>query len=1057
MAQQVYDKEPDEDAPSSGPKSLQDFLDRDKANRAADAKNDEKLRGFWRENKEDYGAPEFGTADRTASRRVAGMIWKRKRLLGLGVVGGILMAMFAFSGLFSTFKMNHLMDNIDQRAFARLSAGIDTRNTAFLRTYMELRLGDICPSGGTCDHINLDKDNLFFKASEVQRGNPIFNWYRTIRSSNFEKEVFNKNGIFITGGIERNSKGVLVGKTAVFQIKNDQIKLPDNVEAMIREGRWGEFTKLVQEGGLKDFFDVKVFTANSERRAAIKQVVKDNTQWWQVYKRRQLRKDIASKTGTNKWRFFDDSRQKIDTKKVNIRNRLIDAITPSDTKTGVLIDCLFGIKDCKIDPDPQSPANSDLKAGDVRAENVDIPQSDQAKAASEGISKGVDFTTTKEVVQKSLGAFAGILDVANWAGVLSSLAHIDQNISSGALAAQVAIARGMQALALYQTFETIRDQMKTGQLTSDEVNQFMQTIATFSASEAWIKVVEGKGDPKTLAATAGVAAALKYCDSKNTPSADQFAYLCPDKVIGGASGAKELQTAYMNGIGKVLHPLLSGYQHVFGWFGDAFNSIFGKILSPAFKLVQSFANSIPGVGSNLKNFFVWAAGKMAVILGSAPIYSYANGNLAPAGQLASGVIQGSAWAGETSSRQTGASLSTPDSIKTATANTIGYLEDQSSSQSFFTKYLSASNQNSALSNGLFALSQIKLSSLGNIFSNTMGLINKLPAQISSLLSGRVSAASSNYGYTAAQMAEIKTYDFPAQCYNRDPLSESPSDGTNLASVLRQAGGNPSQIKLTWSLVTDSNTWYNYIEGPDQFPELKNKVPLPGDPSKTDPTVTYAMEVYNCNLLDNSVMGGLGYLYGYTKDHGYQDSNDSNGGGGNPGGSLPTGTSRQLAQKLVPYVNNGTIQCKSPTGRDINCSDITNSAKGVSIKGGVGCDVNALSPGLLGMLLQLVNMGHSFTLSALCSDHSNTGTAGPGHSTGQAADFNTIDGVFMGPDDVPWSAAKIQAGENLDQDIASFMPKSTGFGQIQCHPVFDFLSGFVTFNDTCHHQHVQVAS
>lgn len=174
------------------------------------------------------------------------------------------------------------------------------------------------------------------------------------------------------------------------------------------------------------------------------------------------------------------------------------------------------------------------------------------------------------------------------------------------------------------------------------------------------------------------------------------------------------------------------------------------------------------------------------------------------------------------------------------------------------------------------------------------------------------------------------------------------------------------------------------------------------------------------------------------------------------GPAPTGSAQQLAQQLVPYVNNGTIKCVG-SGGNANCSDITDTAAGTAIPRGQGCDVSALSPGLLGMLLKLVQMGHSFSLSALCSDHGDTGTAAPGHSTGQAADFNTIDGVFMGPNDVPWDQTKIQAGEKLDQDIASFMPRTTGFGQIQCHPVFGFLIGFNTFNDTCHHQHVQVVN
>jgi hypothetical protein len=62
---------------------------------------------------------------------------------------------------------------------------------------------------------------------------------------------------------------------------------------------------------------------------------------------------------------------------------------------------------------------------------------------------------------------------------------------------------------------------------------------------------------------------------------------------------------------------------------------------------------------------------------------------------------------------------------------------------------------------------------------------------------------------------------------------------------------------------------------------------------------------------------------------------------------------------------------------------------------------------------------------------------------------------MGPNDTYWSSAKIAAGEKLDRDIADVAPKSTGFGQQQCHPAFSFLSPFSQFNDTCHHQHIQI--
>jgi hypothetical protein len=121
------------------------------------------------------------------------------------------------------------------------------------------------------------------------------------------------------------------------------------------------------------------------------------------------------------------------------------------------------------------------------------------------------------------------------------------------------------------------------------------------------------------------------------------------------------------------------------------------------------------------------------------------------------------------------------------------------------------------------------------------------------------------------------------------------------------------------------------------------------------------------------------------------------------GSLSQGSSEELAQQLLPYIAKGKVTC-------------------------------------------------------------NNGQAdGPReHTGGRAADFNYIDGVFMGPNDAPWDSKKINAAKKLDQDAASFMPKSTEFGQVgagkghpQCHPGFDFLSGFKTYPDGCHHQHIAV--
>jgi hypothetical protein len=219
------------------------------------------------------------------------------------------------------------------------------------------------------------------------------------------------------------------------------------------------------------------------------------------------------------------------------------------------------------------------------------------------------------------------------------------------------------------------------------------------------------------------------------------------------------------------------------------------------------------------------------------------------------------------------------------------------------------------------------------------------------------------------------------------------------------------------------------------------------------------------VLDTRNMQAIGCFEGdqqSCQETGISTSQPSDSGGsGGSGGSLPTGSAKDLANQLLPYIAQGKISCNSQAS---DCPDIQNTAKGISIKGGEGCQVDALQPGLLGMLLKLVQDGHTFVLSAICSDHFDDGLAG--HAGGRAADFNYIDGVFMGEGEdadgtIPWTSQgsvgqkKIQVDQNLLQDVTSFMPKSTGFGQQQCRPNFSFLSGFNVFPDGCHHQHIQV--
>ncbi len=869
-----------------------DFQKKQKADDEAAAKRNEDTRGYWRELKDEYD-PDMGALRRMFSKRRGLGLFSRRRVLGMSILGVLLVVIFSFSSLFSVFKMDHIMSNIDEKAFVRLSGTLDSRNTVYMRTYMQLRLADVCSGvNDTCPKLDdLDKDNLIFRADEVRRSkNPVFNWYRTMRSSNFEAEVFNKNGIFITSGVYRDANGVLRPRTVKFTIKSETISLPGNIQSLINDSikpgnnvDWVKLNSLYQNGALDDFFDKQILTSNSDRRGVINKIVNDRTHWWNVFKRRQLRRDIANKTGVPKWRFFDDARTKAETKKIQVRNRVIDSITPKNTKSGKFIDCLFGITDCRFSGDPGDTANNTTDSDRLKdGEKIANPKDPQNPKTTYDI----DYSKSSAAVKKAAGLVGGVVSIGNWASLINNLHDVDKAIRSGAIQAQVAIARGVQAMALYQTFETVRDQMKTGEANSEQINQFMQNIANFTAAEAWVKMVEGKGSPQTTALAAGTAKAVNYCSANHQPTESEFAYLCNDTIIGStATGAQALQDAYNKGPGVVLSPILDGYDKGFGWFGDAFNKIFNATVGTA---VSAIISNIPGLAQTMQDAVGWATGKLAVMLGAAKMYSYEDSSgspkgLVPSGQLGNGVTQGAVFTAESAMRGAGAMLTTPASKVQAGKVTAAYQQEKASQQSFMSRYLSPSNQNSLASQALFAASQIKLSSFGHIFINLKSVFGSIASAINLPFNHKAAAVSGSSGYVGAEVAQIDTYDFPSQCYSLSPMNMSPTDGltTNIKQIF------PGQVKdrfLTWETMTNSQSWYGYVYS------LKGA----DDPVKYEGhSIAKAQLVYNCALLDNAVRGGLGYLYGYTKDNGY-DEIVSGTAATDPGTTSIAGTSIDIA-------------------------------------------------------------------------------------------------------------------------------------------------------------------
>jgi hypothetical protein len=386
------------------------------------------------------------------------------------------------------------------------------------------------------------------------------------------------------------------------------------------------------------------------------------------------------------------------------------------------------------------------------------------------------------------------------------------------------------------------------------------------------------------------------------------------------------------------------------------------------------------------------------------------------------------------------SKSEADDVKTAERN---YYEQEFKGQSIAYKLFNPYDARSSLA---YVIDRSSPDPVQNVKTATASLFNikKIPSAVVGLFTPKASAAGvdydyqfDSYGFTRAELNDSRD-KFPLQNagvvvgilegpQGNDYIDKAKNcfgveigkDGDGNWGVTSEVGEVPlAKVIDNNSCDENSNSWLRIRQ-------------FIAD--------TETMESAACYEGDDEACANIGFDSAEANDSSSSKT---------ASGELPTGSSKELAVKLKKYVDNKKIQCVN-TG----CPDIVQTANGTSIKGG-SCLVNAMDPKILGMLLNLVQDGHTFILSAVCSDHSSNPRSL--HHQGKAVDFNTIDGVFMGPNDVPWDTAKVKAGKKLDQDIASFMPKSTGFGQIQCHPAFDFLQGFNLFSDACHHQHVQVS-
>lgn len=973
----------------------------------------------------------FNPGDRQQSKtfrdRMKAKVTRKRSSAVAGAVGGVAAITIMVSVATVPLKIEHMVENLQNRFFSTSESAVKKAERKMFTRYVQKH---VLPSYKNC------KSTIDRRCSVKIIGNgknPVSNMYRAWADNRLETKLAENYGIEF-----RYSKGTYY------------LKSPGSKDIDIGS-----------DGNKLDGLFEKAST--NDIRNSWDKGLEGETHWKKMMYHYKVGRLLEEKYGIRRClafcgvrdQFHDKKQEKKNAAKILITQRVI---TPRTETLGIVMECLV---DTSCNPNEKTPASTE----DGNAELEGVQQSETERkaqekfallAASYGITdeKTIDKMIkeyndisekgyTKHVLEKVLAkvglkelgtAVADAAPIVGWVNRAATI--ISQLHKAGPLLKTATyLTNAPAAVSTYMAYRSYADEIHTGKADPKEVGSFVsslgpgnngakndpivggtsgaegtplyQSIMGEGSKASSTALLEGFLPTKAFASASGADGSQDYhCNDGKPPKG----IVCPETKLGN-NGSEVL-----DGITKQLEtPPLSGLTAA----ADFWTSTVGKAINFALAPVSDALSQLPGV-SDLTAFLSDVMQPFFNII-AAEIVPNPFGSNMSGGRTFDMMAAGANVAGNDACDQIGCQQVSPTTVASIIDEQKSAAKQQFDHQSMFARMFDTSSSYSLVTKIAMATpTNVQVSATNNmasIMSNPFGtLLNSFGSIFSDNRASAATNADSVDPFEIGTSAYVNVPDNPEDLWESRHCDDTGPDGP---VAKWQAAATPSE---------------------------KTGMPVHKDPEP-------------CLLIKASTgEGGGNYDKSLlTKDDvssapsnpGSGDTSSSSGATDtSSGGPAPTGSAKALATQLTKYVKNGKVKCL--TG---GCPDIVNTGKGTSIKN-ASCYVDALDPALVGMLLKLAQEGHTFILSAVCTDHPSNPSSY--HHKGKGVDFNTIDGVFMGPDDVSWDAAKVKAGKKLDQDIAAFMPKkTTGFGQIQCHGSFSFLSGFSTFDDACHHQHIQV--
>ncbi len=813
---------------------------------------------------------------------IGALIRNRGMVAAAGVgISGLVVGGFSLLSFLNIFQLEHLIKLVDAPTFARLNATYEGRSTAWVRSYVKLRLAEIEGDTG-------EQNNLFFRSNKVTADDPIRSWYRTLRTNKFEEKVFNKHGIKFTSVVVQEGDQISL-RNALITVNDKEFGFDAASkydQAFIDRIAAGDLNAMNQLGADFDrVVDVDFFQNDKEARQRVSKVVRDNTYFFQYIKRRHLRRDIRNMTGIRDWTFFEKKRGEIRDYKVKVQKKIIRKILPSNN-TGRFIACILSFGPCTNSTDPNNPETH----ADGRSSGPNAPGDDRTQFNPDGTPKtdadgnvipgktngneiGQAFTGAIEELGKDSGGEVAeslnltqsfikfitqkLLTSVNIAlkviEVMDMVSSFLNNVPK--LLQMIANQKKSVVMGIYATYHIASDQLRSGDIgDAAEVGALMNTTKNFAKSEGYTRLTNPEAitaavaDNKRQVAYAADAS-RNNCSDDYVPQPDDFHVYC-DKYklddVGALNGLKEIQEGPL-GQAAESYETIRGPTRI---FSDLFDRVLGAVLSPLGGLIKK----IPGVVGTIEDVAGWM-GKKILEFGGTFMFDPTS---IVSGQMWGNFFSvGAAATAETGARSSGGVKSTPETAQYMKRLVYESQEEHLATQTWKDRYFSLDNPKSLASNTLFAISNVSFkTNLTKIFSG-----QSLSETLTNLAFFKTSAA--EISPTAiAEMGGVEMYDVHPQCMNLDPLTAPVADRTNADDMLG--------MQVDWKKLQSIDAFWV---------EVTKLAKDKGVDPKT---------IYNCEDLDRKIRGGLGADSGYTDDGGYDESTYTPGGGATPTPTTPGG-------------------------------------------------------------------------------------------------------------------------------------------------------------------------